>query len=177
MSEKKIQPKKTAAVNDLKAKFDGVKDIFFTNYRGLTVEQITNVRRKLREQKATYKVLKNNFAKIAFRELDLPAVDEYLTGPTAVAFTKADSGPVAKILLDFTKEMPIELKGGIVAGAAYGPKQVEEYSKLPTRMELIAQLLSVMQAPVRNAVYALNAIPTKLVRTLKAIADKKGTQG
>jgi large subunit ribosomal protein L10 len=169
----KIQDYKVEAVDSLKSEFEGVQDYIFTNYRGLTVAQITELRDKLRKENALFKVVKNRFAKIALRDMEQPAVDEHLTGPTAVALAKGESGPVAKILFEIAKDLPLEVKGGIINGNVFDAEQVEAFSKLPTRNELIAMLMGTMRAPVQHVVYVLNAVPTKLVRTLQAVADKK----
>ena len=170
----KIQPEKAEAINALKADFEGVENFIFTDYRGLTVEQITELRNKLREAGATYKVVKNRFAKIALKELDKPEVGDMLVGPTAVVISGEEAGPAAKELFAFAKDAPVEIKGGIIAGDVYDDKQVEAYSKLPTKLELIAKLMGTMNAPVQNMVYILNGVPEKFVRTLKAYADSKG---
>lgn len=170
---KKVQPAKVEAIESLKDKFGQVRDFIFTDYRGLTVEQITNLRKLLRKKGAEYRIVKNNFARLAFEELKLPDVSGYLAGPTAIAYAKEDSGEVAKILFDFSKESSVKVKGGIVDGLVFDGKQVEALSKLPSKPQLISMLLSTMNAPLQNLVYALNAIPTKLVRTLKAVEDKK----
>jgi large subunit ribosomal protein L10 len=169
----KIQQNKVDAINALKDEFKDVKDFIFTDYRGLTVEQITELRNKLREHDATYKVVKNRFAKIALKDLERPAVDEYLTGPTALALPAGESGAVAKVLVEFAKNAPMSIKGGIVDGNVFNASQMEEFSKLPTKDELIAKLMGTMKAPVQHVVYVLNAVPTKLVRTLQAVADAK----
>lgn len=175
MAEKtvKIQDYKVEAVSNLKDIFKDVKDFIFTDYRGLTVEQITELRDKLREKKAVYKVVKNRFAKIALKELNYPDVGEHLTGPTAVTLVKEESGTVAKILFDYSKENPVSIKGAIIEGSVFDGSQVEAYSKLPSKLELIARLLGTMQAPIQNTVYILNAVPEKFVRTLQAVADSK----
>ncbi len=169
----KIQDYKKEAVSSLKEEFSGVSDFFFSDYRGLTVEQITELRSKLREHNATFRVVKNRFAKIVLDDLEQPKVDDLLKGPTAVCFTKEESGPAVKVLFEMAKDMPLEVKGGIVAGDIYDKAQVEAYSKLPTKSELIATLMRTMQAPIQNVVYVLDAVPTKLVRTLQAVADQK----
>lgn len=175
MAEKttKLQQVKIDAVADLKQVFGGAKDFIFTDYRGLTVEQISELRKRLRNEKAVYKVVKNRFAKIALRELKHPDVSKHLVGPTAITMSVGDSGAVAKILLDYTKESPLKLKGGLIEGTVFDGAQVEAFSKLPSKLELIARLLGTMNAPIQNTVYILNAIPTKLVRTLAAVAEKK----
>lgn len=172
----KINAGKTEAVNALKESFDGVNDFIFTDYRGLSVEQITELRNKLRELNAEYHVIKNNFAKIAFRDLEYPEVGDYLVGPTAVAMARDESGPVAKELFKLAKDWPLDVKGGLINGNVFDGGQVNEFSKLPTRIELIAKLMGTMNAPMQNFVYALNGVSTKLVRTLQAVADKKAEE-
>jgi large subunit ribosomal protein L10 len=173
---KKIQESKTKAIGELKESFSAAQDFIFTDYRGLTVEQITNLRKNLRSKQVEYKVVKNNFARIAFEQLSAPDVASYLVGPTAVAIAPKDSSEVAKILLDFAKEVPnLKVKGALVGGTVYNAAQTEAYSKLPGRLELISMLMSVMNGPARNLTAALNDIPSRLVRTVKAIADKKAS--
>ena len=172
----KIQPYKTEAVGALKNTFDGYSGYIFTDYRGLTVEQITNLRGVLRKQNAEYKVVKNNFAKIAFKELSKPDVGSYLTGPTAVALAKDEAAQIAKSILEFAKETSVKIKGGLVDGQVYDGKQMEAFSRLPSKAELIARLMGTMNAPVRNVLYAMNGVASKLVRTLAAVADKKKSE-
>ena len=172
---KKVQEAKVKSIGELKDSFSQAPDYIFANYRGLTVEQITNLRTQLRAKGAQFKVVKNNFARIAFEELEAPNVASYLTGPTAVAISPRDSNEIAKILFDFSKEVPaLGVKGGLVGKTVYDAKQVEAFSKLPGRLELISMLMSVMNGPARNLAAALNDINARLVRTVKAVADKKG---
>ncbi|MDR0300872.1 MAG: 50S ribosomal protein L10 [Treponema sp.] len=171
---KKIQENKTKAIAELKESFGNASDYVFTAYRGLTVEQITTLRKQLRAKDVEYKVVKNNFAKIAFQQLSTPDVSSYIVGPTAVAITPKDSNEVAKILFDFAKEVPaLQIKGALVSGTVYNAAQTEAFSKLPGRLELISMLMSVINGPARNLAAALNDVPSRLVRTIKAIADKK----
>ncbi len=170
---KKTQPGKVEAIEAVGAKIAASSDFIFTDYRGLTVEQITNLRRQLRARNTEYHIVKNNFARIAFERKQFPDVSGLLVGPTAVAFTKADSNEIAKILLDFGKESPLKLKGGLVDKTFYNQAQMEVFSKLPGKNQLLSMLMSAMNAPLQNLVYALNGVPTKLVRTLQAVADKK----
>ena len=173
----KIQQYKVDAINEIKQEFEGIQDFFFTDYRGMTVEQITELRSKLREKNASFKVVKNRFAKIALKELDKEIVSDLLVGPTAIALSREEAGPVAKILLEYSKNAPLAVKGGLVDGQMFDLDQVEAFSKLPTRLELIAKLMGTMNAPVQNFVALLNEVPTKFVRTLKAVADKKNSEG
>ncbi len=173
----KIQPEKVEAVNALKSDFEGIDNFIFTDYRGLTVEQITELRTKLRASGSVYKVVKNRFAKIALKELGKPEVGELLVGPTAVVLSGEDAGAAAKELFAFAKDAPVDVKGGLIGTDVFGASEMEAYSKLPTKPELIAKLMGTMNAPVQNFVYILNAVPTKFVRTLQAVADKKQEQG
>jgi len=174
----KIQSAKTEAIDALKGLIGGSNDFVFTEYRGLTVEQISNLRRQLREKGTELHVVKNNFARIAFEQLGYTnEVDSVLSGPTAVAFVKADSNDIAKVLLDFARDVPnLKIKAAIVDKGFMNAKQVEAFSKLPGRKQLIAMLMSAMNGPAQNLVYVLNALPTKLVRTLKAIEEKKAAE-
>lgn len=170
----KVQDHKVEALEAIKAKFSENADFIFTDYRGLTVEQITALRGKLREKQAEYKVVKNRYAKLAFHQMEMPDdVAALLVGPTALALLKEDASGVAKILFEFARETPVEVKGALVNGRVFDAAQTEALSKLPTREQLLAQLMGTMQAPLQNFVYALNGVTTKLVRTLQAVADKK----
>ncbi|MDR1230420.1 MAG: 50S ribosomal protein L10 [Spirochaetaceae bacterium] len=174
---KQIQDSKAEAIKALIEAFGGETDFIFTEYRGLTVTQITELRKQLRAKDAVYRVVKNNFARIAFEELKTPDVSAYLTGPTAIAIAPKDSNEVAKVLLDFTKEAPaLQVKAGLVAGAVYDKTKVEAFSKLPGRLELISMLMSVMNGPARNLAAALNDVPARLVRTLNAVKEKKESE-
>jgi large subunit ribosomal protein L10 len=169
----KINADKTGSVEYIKGLFQEASDYIFADYRGLTVAQITELRSRLREQNTSFRVIKNRYAKLALKDLEKPEIDSILMGPTAVALPKDESGPAAKILVEFGKDNPVEIKGGIINGRVFNDKQVEEYSKLPTRIELIAKLMGTMNAPIQNFVSTLNAVPQKLVRVLQAVADKK----
>ena len=178
MRATKVQPAKTEAIEALKSMIGGSSDFVFAEYRGLTVEQITNLRKLLRDKGAELHVVKNNFARIAFEELGYTKkVESVLSGPTAVTFVKSDSNDVAKVLLDFAKEVPtLKVKGAVVDKGFMDIAQIEQFSKLPGRGQLIAMLMSAMNGPAQNLVYVLNALPTKLVRLLKAIEEKKASE-
>lgn len=169
----KINQTKKDSVKEIQDSLASATDYIFTDYRGLTVAQITELRNKLRAHSAEYHVVKNTYARLAFRALDKADVDSYLVGPTAVALAKGDSGIVAKELLGLTKEWPLSVKGGLIDGKVFNAAQVEAFSKLLTKIELIAQLMGTMKAPLQNFVYVLNGVTTKLVRTLAAVAEKK----
>jgi len=169
----RINERKTAAVGRIKESLGGARDIIFTDYRGLTVQQITDLRGKLRETKTVYKVVKNDYARIAMRQLGLPDASGLLTGPTALALVGSDVGPVARVILDFTRDSPLQLKGALVGGRLFGARDVEALSRLPGRETLISMLMGTMKAPLQNLVYVINGVTSKLVRALAAVADKK----
>ena len=175
---KKIQESKTKAIGELKESFSVSKDFIFTDYRGLSVEQITALRKNLNPKEVEYKVVKNNFARLAFEQLSMPDVSAYLVGPTAVAIAPNDPNEVAKILFDFAKETPaLKIKGALIGESVYNAAQAEAFSRLPGKLELISMLMSVMNGPARNLAAALNDVPSRVVRTIKAIADKKAEGG
>ena len=172
----KLQQYKVDAIKDLKENFAATKDFIFADYRGLNVEQITELRRQLREKGTMFRVIKNRYAKIAMEELDFPDVSDYLVGPTAVALVNEEASPAAKVIFDYARAASVTVKGGIIGGNVFGGKEVEELSKLPGRNELIARLMSAMNGPLTNLVRVIQAVPQKLVRTLQAVADQKGSE-
>ena len=164
---KKIQPAKTAAIEAAKKTFADYNDFIFADYRGMTVEQITQLRRKLREQSAVLKVVKNNFARIAFADMKIDNVADYLKGPTVVAMVKEDSNEVAKTLFDFTKDAPtLNVKGGFIGKEIYDAAKISEFSKIPGKKTLIAMLMSAINGPARQ-----------LAATLQAYVEKKAAGG
>jgi large subunit ribosomal protein L10 len=170
----KVHQHKTDSVDAIKERLGGASDYVFANYRGLSVDQITDLRKQLREQGTDFRVIKNRYAKLAFEQMELPDVSEYLIGPTAIALAQRDAAPAAlKTLLEFAKEASVEVKGALVEGSVFTAEQAEKLSKLPPRDQLIAQLMSAMNGPVQQLVFALNEVPTKLARTLKAVEEKR----
>jgi large subunit ribosomal protein L10 len=175
MGEKtqKIQQYKSDAVRQLKEVIQRSPELIFTDYRGLNVAQITELRRTLRQKQAEYKVVKNSYAKIALKELGMPFEEAFLNDPTAIAMTRADIGPIAKALFDFTRDSPLKVKGGLIDGQVLKSAAVEAISRLPGRQELLAMLTGALEAPIRGLLYALNAVGSELVGTLRALAEKK----
>ena len=158
---------KTEAIESIKNDVKASSAFIFTEYRGLKVEQITELRKKLRENACTYKVVRNNFARIAFEDADIKDVDSWLTGPTALAMIEEDANLAAKTLFEYAKDAPaLIIKGAVVDGEIYDAKQIEAFSKLPGKKDLIAMFMS-----------TVNATTSKFVRTLQAIVDKGGPEG
>jgi large subunit ribosomal protein L10 len=164
---KKIQPAKTEAIEETKKVFSEYKDFIFTEYRGLTVEQISALRGKLREKQVPLKVVKNNFARVAFDEMKIENVADYLKGPTAIAMVKEDANEAAKILFDFAKDTPaLVVKGAYVENEIYDAAKIEAFSKVPGKKQLISMLMSAINGPAQ-----------KLAATLQAYVDKKSQEG
>ncbi len=173
----KLQQFKLDAIDELKNDFQSAKDCIFADYRGLNVEEITRLRNKLRENGARFKVVKNRYVKIAMHDLHMPEVNDQLIGPTAMTLTTQEAGPAAKILVEFSGTTKLTVKGGILDGQVFDGAQISQFSKLPTKNQLLSMLMSAMNGPVQSLLYALQAVPQKLVRTLKAVADKKAAEG
>ncbi len=168
-----VREDKAAAVDLLKEMIAGAESHIFSDFRGLDVGQMMELRSRLKEHDSTLKVVKNNFVRIAIKELGLPESIQMLVGPTAVTSTSADPGPVAKVLCEYGRDTSLAIKGGLIAGKEYTAENVESLSKLPSRDVLLALLLGAVQAPVRDLASVLSAVMQKLVRTLQAVADKK----
>lgn len=152
---------KQAKVKGLVEKFEKAEAAILTSYIGITVEQDTQLRKKMREAGVEYKVLKNTLTSRAVKELGFD-LDEYLEGPVAVAFSYEDATAPARILAEFAeKNKAIQLKAGIVQGKMFDTAKVEELAKVPPKDVLIAKLLGSMKAPVSNFVYLVNAIKEK----------------
>ena len=172
----KVQQHKTDSVDSLKKRFSISTDYVFTDYRGLTVVQISELRSRLRKHQAEYRVVKNRYAKLALEQMSMPDAAEMLIGPTALALPTQESGPVVKTLIEFGKDTPLQVKGAIIDGKLFNRAQTEAFSKLPTRLELLSILMATMKAPVQSLVFVMNGVTSKLVRTLAAIAEQKKEQ-
>jgi large subunit ribosomal protein L10 len=175
MGEKtqRINEYKSNSVKAVRSIIEKAKDYIFTEYRGLTVAQLTDLRRKLRAEQATYKVVKNNYMHLAMKELGKPDMSTLLKGPTGVTFITKDAGPVAKIIMEFAKDQPLVVKGGLIEGKEFSKDGIIAFSKMPSRKEMYAKLLGSLKAPATNTVYVLQGVISKLVRTIKAVGDKK----
>lgn len=169
-----VKPYKEQAVAEIKERLENSKGIVITDYRGLNVAEATELRKKLREAGVDYKVLKNTLTWIAAQQIGLNDLEDYLKGPTAIAFNEKDPVTPAKILIDFAKDhKALEIKGGVVEGKVVDAKQVKDLADLPSREVLIAQVLAGMQAPIAGFVTVLNGLPRNLVYALDQIRQKK----
>jgi large subunit ribosomal protein L10 len=147
----------------------------YTDYRGLTVAEVTDLRKKLRAVDAEYHIVKNTlFKRAAEGKLPLEALEPHLMGPTAIGFAKGDAVAATKALLDFMKDhKEMTLKAGVMDGKLFDAAQVTAISKLPSKEVLISQMLGSLNGPITGLVGTLNGIISNFVFTLQAVADKK----
>ncbi|GAB3753890.1 50S ribosomal protein L10 [Microlunatus parietis] len=169
------RPDKAAAVAELKDKFTNSAGAVLTEYRGLTVAQLKELRRNLGED-ATYAVSKNTLTKIAAREAGVEGVEEHLVGPTAIAFVDGDPVTVAKGLRDFAKANPLlVIKGGVLEGKFLSVDEVKKLADLESREVLLAKLAGAMQGTLQNAV-SLFAAPLSQAARAVAALEKAATE-
>ncbi len=157
----KVELKKPI-VDEIADAIKGAQSVVLVDYRGLTVEQDTELRKQLREANITYKVYKNTMMNFAFKGTDCEALAPYLEGPSAVAISTEDATAPARILCKFAKTADkLEVKGGIVEGIAYDAAGIENVSKIPSREELLSKLLGSIQSPITNFARVMNQLAEK----------------
>lgn len=157
----KIELKKPV-VAEISENVKDAQSVVLVDYRGLTVEQDTDLRKQLREAGITYKVYKNTMMNFAFKGTDFEALAPYLEGPSAVAISKDDATAAARVLSKFAKTAPaLEIKGGVVEGVCYDAKGMENVAKIPSREELLSKLLGSIQSPITNFARVMNQLAEK----------------
>lgn len=167
------RPDKAAAVAEMAELFRSSNGIVLTEYRGLKVEQLKQLRRSLRDH-ATYTVAKNTLAAIAAKEAGIEGLDEYFTGPTAVAFVSGEIPDAAKAMRDFAKANPqLEVKGAYLDGNVLNAAEASKLADLESRDVLLAKAAGVFKATMFQAAYVFNAPLTKAVRTVEALREKQ----
>lgn len=175
MPSKLVLSQKQDVVSELSQKIKSAKSIVFADYRGLTVEQDTELRNALRKAGVDYKVVKNTLTRFAANENNLQDLDGYLNGPTAMAVSDSDPVAPAKVLSEFAKKYDkLELKAGVVEGRVIDVEGIKALAELPSREVLIAKVLGGFNAPITGFVNVLNGNIRGLVVALNAIAEQKG---
>ena len=149
------QPVVAAIAEDVK----DAQSVVLVDYRGLTVEQDTNLRKQLREAGITYKVYKNTMMNFAFKGTDFEQLADQLEGPSAIAISKDDATAPARVLAEFAKKAPkLEIKAGVVEGNFYDAEGMKTISSIPSREVLLSKLLGSMQSPIANFARVINQI-------------------
>lgn len=157
----KVELKKPI-VDEIAAAVKDAQSVVLVDYRGLTVEQDTQLRKALREAGITYKVYKNTMMNFAFKGTDCEALLPYLEGPSAVAISTEDATAPARVLCKFAKTAEaLEVKGGIVEGIAYDANGIKEVAKIPSREEQLSKLLGSIQSPIANFARVMNQLAEK----------------
>ncbi|GAB6099838.1 50S ribosomal protein L10 [Halanaerocella petrolearia] len=165
---------KELVVEELTEKFTNAKSAVLTDYRGLNVEEVTELRDKLREAGVEYKVVKNTLAYLAAKDAGCEEIEEYLSGPTAIAFSAEDPVAPAKVLSDFAEEHEdLEVKSGVVEGSVVGVDGIEALADIPPREVLLGQVARAMKAPISGLAHALNYPLQSLAHALNAVKDQK----
>jgi large subunit ribosomal protein L10 len=168
------RPEKVAVVDEVREKLAGADAALLTEYRGLTVKQLAELRRALRPAGGEYKVYKNTLVRFAAREVAEDRLDSMLTGPTAITFVQGDPAAVAKALRDYAKGHPaLVLKGGLLGDKIVTGKDVEALADLPSRDVLLGQLAGTLQAPIVKLASLLQALPRNLAYGLQAVLDQR----
>lgn len=162
----KVELKKPI-VDEISAGIKDAQSVVLVDYRGLTVEQDTRLRKNLREAGITYKVYKNTFMNFAFKGTQFEGLSEYLEGPSAVAISKDDATAPARLLSEFAKTADkLEIKAGVVEGTLFDAKGMAAIASIPSREVLISKLLGSLQSPVTN-----------FARVMNQLAEKGGASG
>lgn len=161
-------------VAELKNKLEGAEAVFMCEYRGLTVAQITEIRRLVREAGGEMKVAKNTLVSLALKELEMASPEEIMVGPNIYTIAKTDSPAVAKALKEFaTKNKALVIKGGIMGSDVLDKTQVMALADLPSREQLLSQVVGTIAGPIRGLVTVLSGTTRGFVTCLSQIADKK----
>src|SRR4051795_9689820 len=165
---------KVAVVDEVKERLSGADAALLTEYRGLDVTAIGQLRRALRAAGGDYKIYKNTLVRFAARDLGLE-IDELLTGPTAIAFVEGDAAAVAKTLRDYARTNPaLVVKGALLGTKALSADEVRALAELPSRDVLLSQLAGALAAPMQQFAGLLQALPRNFAYGLKALLDERG---
>lgn len=161
-------------LENIKADLSEVSAMWVVDYRGLTVKEIQQLRRNIRETGATMKVYKNTLVHLALQDAELPTLDDLLAGPSAFVFCGEDVAAAAKAVKNFAKENEnLVIKGGLMEGQAVNAAEVEAIASLPSREELMAQIAGAISGVARGLATTINAVPRNVAQVVKAVADTK----
>lgn len=167
---------KATAVAEIAEQIKESEAVFAIDYRGITVAQVAELRGKLHETDATFRVVKNTLTERAADQADAEALKSLLEGPTALTFVRGDAAAAAKVIADFQKSTGGELlpfKGGIMEGGALDAAQITAISKLPSRQVLYGQLVGIVASPITGLARSLNGLVSGLAIALGGVLEKK----
>ncbi len=165
---------KQDVINQINERFKANPSVFVIEYKGLTVKELENVRKDLRQTNSELKIVKNTLLKKAAEDTDAGQLSDLFVGSTAVAFCPEDSAAAAKVFVKSAKEYELlNIKGGLLEGKVVSIEDIETISKLPSRVELVAQFMGLLNSPISSLLYSLQNMQTKFLYALEAIKEKK----
>lgn len=165
---------KKAIVAEVNEAASGALSAVIADYRGLTVSEMTELRKQAREQNVYLRVVRNTLARRAVEGTEFECLVESLVGPTILAFSMEDPGAAARIIKEYAKgHDDLEVKALAVGGTLYGASEIDRLAKLPTREQALGQLAGLLQAPIAKFARTLNEVPSGFARVLAAVKDQK----
>ncbi len=171
------RPEKVAVVEEVRGRLTSSGATILTEYRGLKVAELAQLRRSVREAGGDYRIYKNTLVKRAAQELELDGLDELLCGPTALAFVSGDPVEVAKALRDYARTNPaLVVKGGVLGTSALSADQTRALADVPPRALLLARLAGGLAAPLQQFAGLLQALPRNLAYGLQALIAQRSAE-
>jgi len=165
---------KQEVINQISERFKSNPSVFVLEYKGLTVKELENVRKELKQTNSELKIVKNTLLMKAAEDTDASQLNDLFVGSTAVAFCENDSAAAAKVFVKSAKDYELfNIKGGLFEGKFVSLEEIETISKLPSRVELIAQFMGLLNSPMTNVLYSLQNMQTKFLYALEALKEKK----
>lgn len=167
---------KAAVIDEIAGQIQESEAVFAVDYRGISVPQVAELRTKLRDADATFRVTKNTLTERAADQADAPVLKPFLTGPTALTFVRGDIALAAKAVADFNKETDLlAFKGGLMNGESLDASQIQAIAKLPSRQVLYGQLVGLVASPITGVARGLNALISGVAIALGQVAEKKAS--
>jgi len=165
---------KQEVINQINERLKSNPSVFVLEFKGLTVKELENVRKDLRQTNSELKIVKNTLLKKAAEDTDAGQLSNLFVGSTAIAFCDEDSAATAKVFVKSAKEYELlNIKGGLLEGKVVSVDEIEKISELPSRVELIAQFMGLLNSPMSNFLYSLQNMQTKFLYALEALKEKK----